>query len=154
RPSDRPERRCWPTCLTEIAGCLSLRTTSRCPDDDRMDIAILIFEGLTALDAIGPYAVLRNLPSPNVRIVAKRPGAYRDQAGLVGLEASHALTDMPSPDVLVVPGGFGVERVILDEETLGWVRAAHEHTTWTTSVCTGSIILGAAGLLDGAPATT
>jgi putative intracellular protease/amidase len=119
--------------------------------------AILIYPDLTALDAIGPYDVLSRIPDMDVVFVAKTPGEYRTDQGSLGLIADAGFADVPGatgPDVLVVPGGFGTRRLMSDTATLDWVRKVHERTTWTTSVCTGSLLLGAAGLLDGLDATT
>lgn len=119
-----------------------------------MDVAILLFEALTVLDAIGPYDVFKATPGTKVTFVAKHPGIVHTDDGALGLEATHGIADVTETDVLIVPGGFGTEMVVEDEEALEWVRSIHETTTYTTSVCTGSIILGAAGLLTGLPATT
>jgi putative intracellular protease/amidase len=119
-----------------------------------MQIAIPIYERFTALDAIGPYEVLSRLPGATVTFVARRPGTIRTDNDMLGLQADAALADLPAPDVVVVPGGFGSRALLNDDELLGWLRAAHETSTWTTSVCTGSLLLAAAGLLDGLEATT
>jgi len=117
-------------------------------------IAILIFDELTALDAIGPYEVLSRIPGAELRFVAREPGVKRTDTGALGLEADVALGDLPDPDVMLVPGGQGNRPLLEDAEVLDWLRAAHEGTTWTTSVCTGSLVLAAAGILDGKRATT
>jgi transcriptional regulator GlxA family with amidase domain len=119
-----------------------------------MQFVFVLFEGLTALDMIGPYEVLQRLPGAEVVFAAKDAGAYRPDTGRPAIVADVALRDVPRPDVLVMPGGFGTRELMGDQEVLDWVRAAHEHTTWTTSVCTGSLVLAAAGLLDGLEATT
>jgi transcriptional regulator GlxA family with amidase domain len=119
-----------------------------------MDIAIPIFDKLTALDAIGPYEVLSRLPGTTVTFVAAVPGPKRTENGMLALVADRALAELPEPDVIVVPGGFGTRPLAGDEEMLGWLRHAHEHSTWTTSVCTGSLLLAAAGILNGLKATT
>jgi putative intracellular protease/amidase len=119
-----------------------------------MQIAIPIFERFTALDAIGPYEVLSRLPGATVTFVAHRAGTIRTDNDMLGLQADAALADLPAPDVIVVPGGFGSRAMLDDDELLGWLRTAHETSTWTTSVCTGSLLLAAAGLLDGLEATT
>ena len=119
-----------------------------------MEVAIPLFDRFTALDAVGPYEVLSRLPGATVTFAAKSPGIQRTDNGMLAMEASVALSDIPAPDVLVVPGGFGTRALLEDEEMLGWVRQAHETSTWTTSVCTGSLLLAAAGLLDGLEATT
>jgi putative intracellular protease/amidase len=118
-----------------------------------MRIAIPIFDGFTALDAVGPYEVLSRLPGAEVLFVAEQAGVKRTDTGMLGLEATHALDRLPHPDVLVVPGGPGVRGLLEDEALLGWIRAAHERSTWTTSVCTGSLLLAAAGLLNDLPAS-
>jgi transcriptional regulator GlxA family with amidase domain len=119
-----------------------------------MQIAILLFDGYTALDAIGPYDVLSRVPEAEVKWVAADPGLKStENAAPVKIEAPHSLADVPNPDIVVVPGGY-VEKVAKDERVLDWLRSAHETSRWTTSVCTGSIILGAAGLLDGKRAAT
>ena len=119
-----------------------------------VDVAILIFDGLTALDAVGPYEVLSRIPGARVRFVATEPGPKRTDNGFLGLVADHALADVRDPDIVVVSGGFGSRTALADERILAWVRAAHAGSRWTTSVCTGSLILGAAGILRGLQATT
>src|SRR6266516_348630 len=109
-----------------------------------MQIGILIFDGLTALDAIGPYEVLSRLPGAELRFVAKQRGLKRADTGALGLSADRALEEFASPDVALVPGGEGNRPLMGDDEVLEWLRAAHETTTWTTSVCTGALVLGAA----------
>lgn len=119
-----------------------------------MDIAILLFDRLTALDAVGPYEVLSRLPGATVTFVATEPGPKRTDTGFLALTADAALSDLPRPEIVLVPGGPGQVAAEKDEAVLDWLRCAHETTTWTTSVCTGSLVLGAAGLLDGLRATT
>jgi transcriptional regulator GlxA family with amidase domain len=119
-----------------------------------MNIAIPIFDGLTALDAVGPYEVLSRLPGATVSFLATEPGPKRTETGMLALTADLALDQLPHPDVIVVPGGYGTRALCSDEEMLGWLREAHAHSTWTTSVCTGALVLGAAGILDGLEATT
>ena len=118
-----------------------------------MQIAILIYDRLTALDAVGPYEALSRLPGATVEWVAKERGPQRTDAGLA-LLADRTLDEVPKPDILVVPGGFGTRAALRDPVILDWVRAAHDTSRWTTSVCTGSLILGAAGLLKGLRATS
>ncbi len=118
-----------------------------------MDIAIVAFEGVNALDAVGPYEVLWPLPGARVRFVATEAGLKRDP-GAFALLAEHNLDEVPRPDVVVVPGGKGAGAAMEDEALLDWLREAHRHSRWTTSVCTGSLILAAAGLLPGLRATT
>ena len=119
-----------------------------------MQIAILIFEKVTALDAIGPYEVLSRLPDTELVFVSTEVGPLRTDTGRLGLHADATLEDVPEPDVVLVPGGEGNRPLMEDERVLGWLRHAHEHTTWTTSVCTGSLVLGAAGILEGKRATS
>ena len=119
-----------------------------------MQIAIPIFDGLTALDAVGPYEVLARLPHTRVSFLAHSPGPKRTDNGSLALMADGALRDLPDPEVIVVPGGRGTRALANDEELLGWLRAAHAGSQWTTSVCTGSLLLGAAGVLEGLEATT
>jgi len=119
-----------------------------------MNIAILIFDRLTALDAIGPYEVLSRLPDVDLRFVSGATGEKRTDTGSLGLSADATLGEVPDPDVLLIPGGEGNRPLLDDAETLDWVRGAHATTKWTTSVCTGSLVLGAAGLLEGKRATS
>jgi len=120
-----------------------------------MKIALLLYDRLTLLDLVGPYEILCHLPGSELSFVAKKPGQVRVDTGLTALTADHALADLPHPDVLVVPGGgAGTFAAAQDPEILDWVRGAHTSSSWTTSVCTGSLILAAAGLLQGVRATT
>jgi transcriptional regulator GlxA family with amidase domain len=119
-----------------------------------MKIAFLIFDKLTALDAIGPYEVLSRLPGVELSFVAKQAGPKRTDTGALTINADRSLSDLPDPDLLLIPGGEGNRPLLDDDEVLDWVRTAHQGTTWTTSVCTGSLVLGAAGILDGKRATT
>lgn len=120
-----------------------------------MQIAIGLYDGFTALDAIGPYQPLGSVPGATVVFCAAEAGMVEDDNGLLRLRVDHAFTDVPSPDVLIVPGGRATLAAIEDGHPIvDWVRQAHEHTTWTTSVCTGALILGAAGVLQGRDATT
>ncbi len=119
-----------------------------------MDIAILLFDGITALDAVGPYEVLSRLPSAEVSFVAEQPGTKRTDNQQLALVADDALEDHARPDIILVPGGRGQTENMRDGALHEWLRAAHESTTWTTSVCTGSLILAAAGLLEGKRATS
>lgn len=119
-----------------------------------MDVAILLYDDLTALDAVGPYEVLSRIPDYKVTFVAAEPGPKLTDTKMLSLVAEASLDDMPHPDIVLVPGGPGQEQAEKDERVLSWLRAAHETTTWTTSVCTGSLVLGSAGLLQGKRATT
>ena len=119
-----------------------------------MKIAILIFDKLTALDAIGPYEVLSRLPEAELRFVAKEAGMKRTDTGALGVSADLALDELTDPDIVLVPGGEGNRPLLEDGEVLDWLRGAHETSTWTTSVCTGSLVLAAAGILEGKRATS
>jgi len=119
-----------------------------------VQIAIPLFPRLTALDAIGPYEVLQRLPGATVTFVGTATGEVRTENGFLGLSVDALVGDLPRPDVIVVPGGIGSREAMQDPVLVDWVRTAHETTRFTTSVCTGSFVLGAAGLLDGLTATT
>jgi transcriptional regulator GlxA family with amidase domain len=119
-----------------------------------MQVAYLLYDRFTALDITGPHDVLNSVPGNESIFVAERPGPVRNESDTLSLVADASLEEVPSPDIVVVPGGFG-NRTLLEHEPLHeWIRGVHETSTWTTSVCTGSLLLAAAGLLDGAPATT
>lgn len=118
-----------------------------------MQVAILIFEKLTALDAIGPYEVLRSVPGWEVKFVGPEKGPIRTDSGALGLSADYSLDEVEEADVILVPGGEGNRRLMQDEAVLSWLRAIDSGSKWTTSVCTGSLVLGAAGLLEGKRAT-
>jgi len=119
-----------------------------------MRIAVLLFPRLTALDAVGPYEALQRLPDTTVTFVGQQLGEVRCDNGFLGLTVDATFADLPDPDVLVVPGGVGTRALLTDAALLGWLRTAHATSRYTTSVCTGSLILAAAGLLDGLTATT
>lgn len=119
-----------------------------------MEIAIPLYHRLTALDAVGPYEVLARLPGARVTFVGHEPGPVRTDVGSLGLVVDAAFEELPSPDVVVVPGGPGQADLMEDERLLSWLVTAHDSTTWTASVCTGSLLLGAAGLLEGRRATS
>jgi transcriptional regulator GlxA family with amidase domain len=120
-----------------------------------VQIAIGLYPGFTALDAIGPYAVFTSVPGADVVVCADRKGPVADESGLLHLDLEHTFDEVPAPDVLLVPGGLVTRRVAADGGPIvDWIRTAHETTTYTTSVCTGALLLGAAGVLDGVPATT
>ena len=119
-----------------------------------MKIAIPIYDRFTALDAVGPYEVLSRLPGATVHFVAIETGMKRTETGMLGLSADLSLDELPEPEIVVVPGGYGTRALIEDDRMVGWVRRAHETSEWTTSVCTGALLLAAAGILDGLEATT
>jgi transcriptional regulator GlxA family with amidase domain len=119
-----------------------------------MLIALALFPRMTALDVIGPYEVLQRNPDFDPVFVGHQRGEVRTDNGLLGLVVDAEFEAVPHPDVVVFPGGIGTRALMGDHRVLDWVRSAHATTTMTTSVCTGSLVLGAAGLLDGLTATT
>jgi putative intracellular protease/amidase len=119
-----------------------------------MQIAILLLDRFTVLDAVGPYQVLSRLPGADVVFAAEQAGPVTDDRGVLSLSAPAVLADVPHPDILVVPGGPGQNDQMKDGPLHEWLRAADQASTWTTSVCTGSLILAAAGLRAGRRATS
>jgi transcriptional regulator GlxA family with amidase domain len=120
-----------------------------------MKIAFLLYRGFTALDIVGPFDVLSRLPGADAVFVAKQVGPYGNDNDRLSIVARSSLQEVARPDVVVVPGGTaGTREAAEDGEILAWLRQAHETTTWTTSVCTGSLVLAGAGLLTGLEATT
>jgi transcriptional regulator GlxA family with amidase domain len=119
-----------------------------------MKIAIVLYDRLTALDAIGPYEVLSRLPGARLTFVAAERGPVHTDNGMLTLLAEHTLEEVGDPDIVLVPGGPGEVAARAGGPVLDWLRAVHETTAWTTSVCTGSLVLAAAGLLQGRRATS
>jgi transcriptional regulator GlxA family with amidase domain len=119
-----------------------------------MQIAVVLYPDFTALDFIGPYEVLRQLPQAQVRFVWHTPGPVTADSGVLVVGATHSLDETPSPDVILVPGGPGCMAAARDTVLLEWLRRAQRTATWTASVCTGSVVLAAAGLLEGKRATS
>ena len=113
-----------------------------------------MFPQFTALDGIGPYEVLQRIPDFVVTFVGRERGVVRSDNGFLGIEIDATYDELPRPDVVVFPGGIGTRALLADEQVLDWVRGAHATSTFTTSVCTGSLVLAAAGLLEGLTATT
>ncbi|WP_328875112.1 DJ-1/PfpI family protein [Streptomyces sp. NBC_00287] len=119
-----------------------------------MQIAIVLFDRFTALDAVGPYETLGRLPDAETVFVAERTGPVRTDTGNLALTADRTLAEVPSPDIVIVPGGPGQTPQMENAALLDWLRAADATSIWTTSVCTGSLLLAAAGLLKGRRATS
>jgi transcriptional regulator GlxA family with amidase domain len=119
-----------------------------------VQIAIPLFPQFTALDGIGPYEVLQRIPEFDVIFVGHERGEVRSENGFLGITRDATFEEVPTPEVVVFPGGVGTRALMNDERVLQWVQHAHATSTFTTSVCTGSLVLGAAGLLDGLTATT
>jgi len=119
-----------------------------------MLVAIPLFPRFTALDAVGPYEVLQRIPSIDVVFVGHRRGEVRTENGMLGVTCDATFDEIGVPDVVVFPGGIGTRRLIHDEVIPAWLQSVHPNTRFTTSVCTGALLLAAAGLLDGLTATT
>lgn len=120
-----------------------------------MQIAIALFPQVTILDALGPYGVFAGVPDAEVVVCAAQKGRLADTSGQLHVDVDHTFDDVPTPDVLLVPGGNITRQMAREgDPIIDWIRAAHQHTTYTTSVCTGALLLGAAGLLRGLQATT
>ncbi|MEO1629796.1 MAG: DJ-1/PfpI family protein [Bacteroidota bacterium] len=120
-----------------------------------MQIAIVLYDGMTALDAIGPYEVLRTIPDADLRFVSNTPGPVVTDSGVLVLGATHSFAETPAPDLFLVPGSTAdTATAMADRALIEWVRSAHETSTLTLSVCTGALVLAAAGILKGRPATT
>jgi transcriptional regulator GlxA family with amidase domain len=121
---------------------------------EHLQVAIPLFPKFTALDAVGPYEVLQRIPALDITFIGHERGEVRSENGMLGLIRDATFEDNPAPDVIVFPGGVGTRPLQSDERVLEWVRRAHASTIFTTSVCTGSLVLGAAGLLKDLTATT
>jgi putative intracellular protease/amidase len=119
-----------------------------------MQIVIALFDRFTALDAVGPHQVLHHLPGAEVIFASQRVRDITDESGTLTLRADAAFADVPHPDILVVPGGPGQAAQMTPGPLQDWVIEADKTSTWTTSVCTGALILAGAGLLTGRAATT
>jgi len=121
-----------------------------------MQIAITLFDRVTALDAIGPYETLQRLPGASVTFVGQQRGEVRSDNGFLGLTVDATFDEVGTPDVVIIPGGIGTKDIVSPErhDMIDWIQAVHPTTRFTTSVCTGSLVLAKAGLLDGLSATT
>lgn len=119
-----------------------------------MQIAIGLYERFTSLDVMGPFQVLSGLPGADVVFVAAKPGPVKDESGFLSVHATASFDDVPRPDVLLVGGGIVTGTLVPDHPIVAWIAGAHPTTTWTTSVCTGALLLAGAGVLRGVDATT
>jgi putative intracellular protease/amidase len=119
-----------------------------------MQIAYLLYDRFTALDITGPHEVFNSVPGNESIFVAEESGPIRNESDTLSLVADASIDEVTNPDILVIPGGFGTRALLDHEPLLDWTRTVHETSAWTTSVCTGALLLAAAGLLDGVPATT
>jgi transcriptional regulator GlxA family with amidase domain len=120
---------------------------------ESIKIVIFLFDGMTALDAVGPYEVLSRIPNSKVYFVSMEPGIVCCMGGL-NLVSEYSIKEITETDILVIPGGFGIDDLLDNVEILNWIRNIHRTTKFTTSVCTGSLLLGAAGILTNLKATT
>lgn len=130
------------------------KATPPAVNNQPLEVVIYLYPGMTALDAIGTYEALRGLSNATLRFAAKERGLVRMDSQVLSLHAEHAIRDIRQADILVLPGGLTTPVQLQDKELLAWVRQIHEKSKWTTAVCTGSLILGAAGLLKGLDATS
>lgn len=119
-----------------------------------MQVAYLLYDRFTALDITGPHEVFNSVPDVESIFVGETAGPYRNESDTLTMVADRSIEEITSPDILVIPGGFGTRSLLEHEPLLEWIRAVDEKTTWTTSVCTGALLLAAAGVLEGRPATT
>lgn len=119
-----------------------------------MKIAIGLYERFTSLDALGPFQVLSMLPGAEVVFVAAKAGPVTDESGFLEIRAKASFADVPKPDILLVPGGTITGTLVPDHPIVSWIARAHPTTTWTTSVCSGALLLAGAGVLRGVDATT
>jgi putative intracellular protease/amidase len=119
-----------------------------------MKIALALYDRFTALDIIGPYQVLAALPGAETFFVAEKRGLVKDDSGAVRLEATHSFDQVRQADIVVVGGSPFTHTLIPNDPIIPWLKAMHATTQWTTSVCTGSLLLAAAGLLNGLEATS
>ena len=120
-----------------------------------MQIAIVLYPGMTALDAVGPYEVLRMIPDSEIRFVSREPGPIMSDSGVLVLGATHSYEATPSPDIILVPGSAAnTGKAMADEALIAWLQRTHLGSLWTTSVCSGALVLAVAGILNGRPATT
>ncbi|WP_230194090.1 DJ-1/PfpI family protein [Streptomyces coriariae] len=119
-----------------------------------MQIAVVVYDRFTALDVVGPYEMLSRAPGAEIVFVSEESGPVRTETGFLAVTADRALSEVPAPDVVIVSGGPGQSALMEHEPLLDWLRTADATSTWTTSVCSGSLLLAAAGLLEGRRATS
>jgi putative intracellular protease/amidase len=120
---------------------------------EELNIVILIFDGLTALDAVGPFEVLAKVPGAKIQFAGLEKGPITCRGGLK-LYAEYSIEEITETDILLIPGGKGINNLLTNEVVLNWVRMLHNNTKYTVSVCTGALLLAAAGILKGVKATT
>jgi transcriptional regulator GlxA family with amidase domain len=121
--------------------------------EETLKIAILLFDNFTALDVVGPYEVLSKIPNSKIYMVSVKSGLYKDVKGLQ-ISADFSLQDMRNPDILVIPGGLGIDSILDNQDIINWIQNSHRTSKWTVSVCSGALLLGSAGLLNDCKATT
>lgn len=120
-----------------------------------MQIALVLYPGLTALDTLGPYEIFKSLKGCDLRFVAAEVGPVTTDRGILLIGATHTFAETPRPDLILVPGSEANTAIAAaNSELISWLQKAHPHTIYPTSVCSGAVILAAAGLLKGKPATT
>ncbi len=140
--------------FTANAQATQEASTSTATSNAPLEVVFYLYPGMTALDAVGTYEALRGLSNATIRFAAKERGLVKMDSQMLSLNADHSIRDIAKADVLVLPGGLTTRAQLQDKELLAWVQQIHAKTKWTTSVCTGSLILGAAGLLKGLEATS
>jgi transcriptional regulator GlxA family with amidase domain len=118
-----------------------------------MEIAVLIYENVNALDLVGPCEILSKIPNVVIKYISREPGPKSTDIG-IKLIADYSLEQIQEPDILLVPGGQGIKPLKNDKEIINWINNCHKKTEWTASVCTGAILLAFAGILKGLKATT
>jgi transcriptional regulator GlxA family with amidase domain len=153
RPRYAPAQENEQTITIAVKGCAIAAMLTQ-PGSSPMNIVLFVFDGITALDVVGPYEVLSRLPGAVTRFVAPARGLVRTDNGILGLAADAAIDEITAADLLLVPGGFGTRRLERDARVLAWLRAVDATTRITASVCTGALLVAAAGLLAGRRANT
>lgn len=120
-----------------------------------MQIAIVLYKGMTALDAIGPYEVFRFIPDVEIRFVSNKPQPIITDSGILVLGATHSFEETNNPDIILVPGSSSdTTTAMADKNLINWIKETHKTTQYTLSVCSGSLVLAAAGILKGHSATS